>query len=1089
MLGLSMSPLPMLNVTAATCLFRRICLSVSSPWMLSASSAFGAFVNFETPPVHPVALNPDVQILAVCNLPDARIELFDVSSGSPVPLSDVPVGLDPVSVRFQTTNELWVVNHISGSLSIVDVAKQRVVATIQTEAGPADVAFAGVPRRAFVSCATANLVQIFDAQTRRSITNVVIDGERPKSMATSADGSKVYVAIFESGNGSTIVAPALTDVDTIPGPGALEAADAPDGGQVPPPNNGATFNPPINPAIPSNMPPPRVSHIVRKSAAGRWLDDNHGDWTEFVSGTNSFLSSRVPGWDLPDHDLAILDASTLQATYASGLMNICMNVAVNPASGLITVIGTDATNERRFQPNLRSTFVRVAIALVDPASGEKAVRDLNPHLDYLQRSLPQSERDKSIGDPRGIVWNSAGTRGYVTGMGSRNLVVIDAAGNRTRAQPIELNEGPTGLALDEAHHRLYILNRFSATISVLDTVSETVLATVPLFDPTPDIVQRGRKHLYDTRRNSGLGQVACASCHVDARMDRLAWDLGDPSGTLLTRSNAVTIFGGDGPLPNPPGFTFHPMKGPMITQTLQDIIGHEPFHWRGDRAGLEDFKQTFTDLLGRDNPLTPEQMKEFKDFLATLYFPPNRFRNFDGTLSTNVPLPGMLVDGAPDEPGSPLRTGDAVRGRELFTGGTVLGQKEFTCASCHNPRTGLSHQVDPAGLTGPQGERHLGLIRLPRQDLLPFKGPQFRNLADKTGLFLSQTNSRSGFGFLHDGRVDTLRRFLEEGFGLGSNAALDVIAFLLSVTASEPPFPFDVPVKEVPPAIGRQMAITNSEVVPLLQQMLALAASSQVDLIVRGVQDGLDRSWFYDRLMDSFQSDRNAELLPLAWLMALAAPANELTFTVVPRGCGRRLGVDRDGDGYLDRTELDEGFSPHDSASHGTNTPPRLEGPAAIAVHPEQSASIPYGAVDLDSPAQRLTFRLLTNAPSGAVIDASSGLFTWTPGVAALWRRYEIGIQVSDDGSPPLSDERGLVIHVTESGSVEIVWIGTGAYGIVVVFRAVPGQIHRLEFKDALDAVSWNEASDSMAYFTVESLVDFSYDQSAQRFYRVVVLE
>ena len=57
------------------------------------------------------------------------------------------------------------------------------------------------------------------------------------------------------------------------------------------------------------------------------------------------------------------------------------------------------------------------------------------------------------------------------------------------------------------------------------------------------------------------------------------------------------------------------------------------------------------------------------------------------------------------------------------------------------------------------------------------------------------------------------------------------------------------------------------------------------------------------------------------------------------------------------------------------------------------------------------------------------------------------------------------------------------------MFRAVPGQIHRLEFKDALEAVSWNEPSDSMAYFTVDSLVDFSYDQSAQRFYRVVVLE
>ena len=28
---------------------------------------------------------------------------------------------------------------------------------------------------------------------------------------------------------------------------------------------------------------------------------------------------------------------------------------------------------------------------------------------------------------------------------------------------------------------------------------------------------------------------------------------------------------------------FHPMKGPMTTQTFQDIIGKEPLHWRGDR--------------------------------------------------------------------------------------------------------------------------------------------------------------------------------------------------------------------------------------------------------------------------------------------------------------------------------------------------------------------------------------------------------------------------------------------------------------------------------------------------------------------------
>jgi hypothetical protein len=42
-----------------------------------------AFVNFETAPIHPVALSPDGSTLAVCNLPDMRVEVFDVSSTVP----------------------------------------------------------------------------------------------------------------------------------------------------------------------------------------------------------------------------------------------------------------------------------------------------------------------------------------------------------------------------------------------------------------------------------------------------------------------------------------------------------------------------------------------------------------------------------------------------------------------------------------------------------------------------------------------------------------------------------------------------------------------------------------------------------------------------------------------------------------------------------------------------------------------------------------------------------------------------------------------------------------------------------------------
>jgi hypothetical protein len=89
------------------------------------------------------------------------------------------------------------------------------------------------------------------------------------------------------------------------------------------------------------------------------LDDNKGDWTELVAGESAGLSGRRPGWDLPDRDVAIIDVATLNVSgYVTGLMNICMDLAVSPVSGQLAVIGSDALNEVRFEPNLKGIFIR-----------------------------------------------------------------------------------------------------------------------------------------------------------------------------------------------------------------------------------------------------------------------------------------------------------------------------------------------------------------------------------------------------------------------------------------------------------------------------------------------------------------------------------------------------------------------------------------------------------------------------------------------------------------------------------------------------------------------------------------------------------
>ncbi|MBL9031251.1 MAG: beta-propeller fold lactonase family protein [Phycisphaerae bacterium] len=887
------------------------------------------FVNWENPHVHPIDMTPDGTRLLVCNTADARLEVFDVTTGTPIRVGSVPVGVDPVSVRARTNTQAWVVNHISDSVSVVDLSTMNVVASLRTLDEPCDVVFAGTPQRAFVSCSQANAVLVFDpSNLSATATTVPINAEDPRALAVSPDGQTVYAAIFESGNKTTILGGGIDlpqGILNFP-PNVVSLASTPYGGQNPPPNSGTSFSPPI---AAGNNPPVKVGLIVRQNAAGQWMDDNNRDWTAFVSGASATQSGRRVGWSLPDRDLAMINASNLGVTYATGLMNLCMAVGVNPATGNVAVVGTEALNHIRFEPNVNGRFLRVNVALVNPAAPTTpTIKDLNAHLTYATPTLPlQADRDKGLGDPRAIAFNAAGSKGYVAGMGSNNLVVIDAAGNRAGlTSTIEVGEGPTGIVVDDARSRLYVLNRFASTISVVSTNTETVLATVPFFDPSPAAIKVGRKHLYDTHKTSGLGIVSCASCHADARMDRLAWDLGDPRAAIrpLTGQNLGGNIPGLSPQTSIPPFQpFHPMKGPMVTQTLQDIIGHEPFHWRGDRNGLEEFNAAFTDLLGDDVQLSVQEMQEFEDFLATIAFPPNPFRNFDNTLPTSLPLTGMFTTGRFGASGAAMPNGNAVNGLSLFRSFfRRLDNGNFACSTCHTMPTGLGTdstfnihtlQMEPFPV-GPMGERHVALVPTDGSTNIAMKVPQLRNLYDKLGFDMTQLENRAGFGFIHDGSVDSLVRFISEPtFAVFNNQEIaDLVALMMAWSGSDLPTPAGtteeppgVPGKDSHAAVGWQTTlVSEGSAAPaqltLISNMIALAQANKVGLIVKGRVGGESRGYVYRSDTSLFQSDRAGQSLTPSALRALAAAGSELTYTVVPFGTQTRMGIDRDLDGILD---------------------------------------------------------------------------------------------------------------------------------------------------------------------------------------------
>ncbi|HVM97777.1 MAG TPA: hypothetical protein VMT89_15385, partial [Candidatus Acidoferrales bacterium] len=125
-------------------------LTVSVSMMLPlldvpARAADSSFVTFEAGQVRPLALSADGKHLFVTNTPDHRLEIFAVKGDSLTHTGSVPVGLEPVAVAARNANEVWVINHLSDSVSIVDVGSDppHVRRTLLVGDEPRDIVFAG----------------------------------------------------------------------------------------------------------------------------------------------------------------------------------------------------------------------------------------------------------------------------------------------------------------------------------------------------------------------------------------------------------------------------------------------------------------------------------------------------------------------------------------------------------------------------------------------------------------------------------------------------------------------------------------------------------------------------------------------------------------------------------------------------------------------------------------------------------------------------------------------------------------------------------------------------------------------------------
>ena len=128
--------------------------------MMSTLALAQSFTNYESGAVSPVRISLDGSRLFVVDTTGGHLSIFSLSNpAKPLLITEIPVGLAPVSVQPRTRDEIWVVNQLSDSVSVVDVPSRRVVATLRVVDEPSDVVFAG--GMAFVTAATTDKLHVF----------------------------------------------------------------------------------------------------------------------------------------------------------------------------------------------------------------------------------------------------------------------------------------------------------------------------------------------------------------------------------------------------------------------------------------------------------------------------------------------------------------------------------------------------------------------------------------------------------------------------------------------------------------------------------------------------------------------------------------------------------------------------------------------------------------------------------------------------------------------------------------------------------------------------------------------------------------
>jgi len=524
----------------------------------------GNLVRLEVGHLSPLQLDPTGQFLIAPNNAGNRMAILHWPTRTLI--AEIPTGCGIASiVQHPSTGEIWAVDSVTHSVSVIDPIQQAVKATIPVGKEPHGIAILPDGSRAYVTNSASNTVSVIQCSTLSVTATVGIPAMAPRGIAVH-DGH-VYVSAFFSGN------------------------------------NTAAFGIPNLPSDPLQTFPGGPNETLGTQ--------------EVVK-----LPATAGAIPLPDEDLFAINPSTntlVPARTRTGIGTILLNLHSRPGTAELWIPHTEALNAtHKGKLNfIGGKFVQNRIAVVNTQIGTLTFIDLDAAAASLGIGFAQ---------PSAIAFDTSRNLAYVAAFGSDTIAVIDLASKAvngwygvdalTPNMPVApftgARCGPRGLSMAGNNH-LLVFNKLDNSFTAIDLVSTPLNSTLPLtatgslgYDPTPHSIKRGLGSLANA--DLSLGKTSsCFSCHVDGHLDQLVWELSDfkdPAGTISPRFE-------------------EDHKGPMVTQSLRGLFEAGPYHWRGEMGTLDKFNAAFVKLFKLPAALPQAQYDELKEGLRSLVYPSN----------------------------------------------------------------------------------------------------------------------------------------------------------------------------------------------------------------------------------------------------------------------------------------------------------------------------------------------------------------------------------------------------------------------------------------------------------------------------------